>query len=83
MEQLVLDITTRAEFRAWLAANAATAHACYIAVKRGRPQDDGALYCRREVIASSAYDGTMLYYSMMPRSEVTTVSSRSPIRMPR
>ena len=35
--------------------------------------DDGALYCRREVIASSAYDGTMLYYSMMPRSEVTTV----------
>ena len=44
MEQPVLDITTRAEFRAWLAANAATAHACYVAVKRGRPQDDGALY---------------------------------------
>ena len=44
MEQPVLDITTRAEFRAWLAANAATARACYVAVKRGRPQDDGALY---------------------------------------
>ncbi len=35
--------------------------------------DDGALYCRREAIASSAYDGMMLYYAMMPRSEVITV----------
>ena len=44
MEQSVLDITTREDFRAWLTANAATAAECYVAVKRGKPKDDGAFY---------------------------------------
>jgi len=44
MKQPVLDITTREAFRAWLAANAATAGECYVAVRRGKPKDDGAFY---------------------------------------
>ena len=44
MEQNVLDVTTCEAFRAWLEANAATARECYVAVKRGKPQNDGAFY---------------------------------------
>ena len=35
---------SRAEFRAWLAANAATARECWVHVKRGRPANDGVFY---------------------------------------
>ena len=36
--------SSRAEFRAWLAANAATERECWVQVKRGRPADDGVFY---------------------------------------
>ena len=44
MEPFVPDITTRAEFRAWLETNASTARACYVCVRRGKPQNDGGFY---------------------------------------
>ena len=44
MEPFVPDITTREDFRAWLETNAATAHACYVCVRRGKPQNDGGFY---------------------------------------
>lgn len=44
MEQPVLDVKTREDFRAWLTKNAACARECYVPVKRGRPKDDGTLY---------------------------------------
>ena len=40
----VLDITDRAQFRAWLTANHATESECWIAVKRGRPTDPNTFY---------------------------------------
>lgn len=37
----ILNITDRADFRRWLAANSATEKECWIAVKRGKtPQED-------------------------------------------
>ncbi len=44
MEPFVPNITTRAAFRAWLETNAATARACYVYVRRGKPQNDGGFY---------------------------------------
>ena len=40
----ILDITSRAEFRAWLESHHDTKDECWVAVKRGQPADDGALY---------------------------------------
>ena len=38
------SIASRSAFRDWLAANHETATECWIAVKRGRPVDDGVFY---------------------------------------
>ena len=43
-EQNVLDISDRRAFRAWLAAHAAGEAECWVAVKRGRPDDSGAFF---------------------------------------
>ena len=40
----VLYITTRADFRAWLAEHHDTAKECYVVCKRGRPGDENVLY---------------------------------------
>ena len=40
----MLNITTRADFRAWLAAHGAAEEECWLAVRRGRPRDDGGLW---------------------------------------
>lgn len=40
----ILDVEDRSAFRDWLAANHETATECWIAVKRGRPVDDGVFY---------------------------------------
>ena len=39
-ENNILPLTNRADFRAWLTANAATEKECWVAVKRGKPVDD-------------------------------------------
>lgn len=44
MEQNVLDIHTRDEFRSWLEMNHDTASECWLCVKRGRPTDDESLW---------------------------------------
>ena len=41
---VALDVSDRQAFRRWLEANHATEPECWIAVKRGRPRDDGAFY---------------------------------------
>ena len=41
---ILTDITNRVEFRNWLTSNHATKTECWLALKRGRPQDDGAFY---------------------------------------
>ena len=40
----VLNISTRAEFRAWLMENHNKKGECLIALKRGKPRDDGCFY---------------------------------------
>ena len=40
----ILDVSGRAAFRAWLAEHHDTETECWVAVKRGRPADDGAFY---------------------------------------
>lgn len=40
----VLDIASRAEFRAWLEGHAATERECYVDARRGRPQGDDVLW---------------------------------------
>ena len=40
----ILDVANRAEFRTWLEAHHDTEGECWVAVKRGRPTDDGAFY---------------------------------------
>ena len=40
----ILDCADRAAFRDWLAANHDSEPECWIAVKRGRPTNDGAFY---------------------------------------
>ena len=42
--QNILDVTSRAEFRAWLAANAASESECWVVARRGRPGDEPVLY---------------------------------------
>lgn len=39
-----LDITSRAELRAWLERNHRTAAECWVAVKRGRPKDGNTFW---------------------------------------
>ena len=41
---ILADVTTRAEFRAWLAQHHATERECWVAARRGRPADDAALW---------------------------------------
>ena len=36
----ILNVSSRSEFRAWLAANHATEQECYVVLKRGKPVDD-------------------------------------------
>ena len=43
-EALLLNIKTRAEFRAWLIENSSVAKECFIAVKRGEPIDSETFY---------------------------------------
>ena len=43
-EANVLDVTSRAAFRQWLQENAATERECWVALKRGRPTEDGSFY---------------------------------------
>lgn len=40
----VLNISTRAEFRAWLMENHDKKGECLIALKRGKARDDGCFY---------------------------------------
>ncbi len=40
----VLTIGSRAEFRDWLAQNAASQTSCWVCVRRGRPLDDGSFW---------------------------------------
>lgn len=40
----ILDLSNRQAFRAWLEGHHATEAECWLAVKRGRPADDAALY---------------------------------------
>ena len=42
--QNILDIASRAEFRAWLQANASTESECWVVAKRGKPSNDERLY---------------------------------------
>ena len=42
--QNILDVASRAEFRAWLQANASTESECWVAAKRGKPGNDERLY---------------------------------------
>lgn len=43
-EALLLDIKTRAEFRAWLIENSSVANGCFIVVKRGEPINPETFY---------------------------------------
>ena len=43
-EHIILNIVNRREFRAWLETNHATAKACWVCVKRGRPTDNKHLW---------------------------------------
>ena len=43
-EQNVLTASDRREFREWLEAHAAAEMECWVAVKRGRPDDSGAFF---------------------------------------
>ena len=43
MDEIILEISDRTEFRKWLSAHP-DCPACRVAVKRGRPADDGAFY---------------------------------------
>ena len=36
----ILDITNRADFRAWLSEHSQTEKECWVVIKRGRPVDD-------------------------------------------
>ncbi len=40
----ILNVTTRVDFRAWLAAHGTAEEECWLAVRRGRPRDDGGLW---------------------------------------
>ena len=40
----ILDIHNRQDFRAWLTENGKTESECWVALKRGRPKEDGAFY---------------------------------------
>ena len=40
----LLNLTSREDFRRWLEQNGRTETECWIAVKRGRPADDGCFY---------------------------------------
>ncbi len=44
MPQNILNLQTRAAFRAWLMQNAGRESECYLTLKRGRPQEDGLFY---------------------------------------
>lgn len=43
-ENILADVADRAAFRDWLSLNHATAGECWLALRRGRPRDDGAFY---------------------------------------
>ena len=43
-EQNILNLASRGEFRAWLAAHGATEAECWLALKRGRPVEPEAFY---------------------------------------
>lgn len=40
----LLEAKSRLEFRAWLIRNYRTETECWVAVKRGRPKDDGTFW---------------------------------------
>ena len=42
--QNILDVRSRAEFRAWLEAHGATEPECWVRARRGRPGDEPCLY---------------------------------------
>ena len=44
MEVSLLNIKNRFEFRSWLEENHKTAAECWLAVKRGRPKEDGTFW---------------------------------------
>ena len=55
-EQNILTVQTRAAFRAWLALHAADAPECWVAVRRGRPEDPDALRRELDVIVHGRYE---------------------------
>ncbi len=44
LSNILDDVRSRAEFRAWLATNSRTEVECYLRLKRGRPVDDGETF---------------------------------------
>lgn len=63
----ILNITNRADFREWLAANSATEKECWIAARRGQDAAGGrpvAFRCRRK--SPIPYSHTLLTYKHLP-----------------
>ena len=44
VEEKILNVRSRAEFRAWLSAHAASEDECWVRVRRGRPVDPDTFY---------------------------------------
>ncbi len=61
----ILQISTRQEFREWLAENAATAPECWVVVKRGKPEEGNVLWyldAVEEALCFGWIDSTMQSY---------------------
>ncbi len=74
----LLTVKNRQEFRRWLERHHVDARACWVAVKRGKPKDDGAFYYLDAVEEALCFGWVDSTQKKMPNG--TTVQRFSPRR---